>query len=90
MLWQRQTYARIMRISYARVSSEGHTLELQRDALKRAKCREVYEQQGTGKNIGRPQLEVCLKSLREGDTLTVWRLDRLGRNPADLAALVAE
>jgi DNA invertase Pin-like site-specific DNA recombinase len=58
--------------------------------LKRAKCRQVYEEQATGKNTGRPQLEACLKSLREGDTFVVWRLDRLGRNLADLVGLVAQ
>ena len=79
-----------MRIGYARVSTEDQTLDLQRDALKRAKCREIYEEQATGKNTGRPQLEACLKSLREGDTLVVWRLDRLGRNLADLVGLVAQ
>jgi DNA invertase Pin-like site-specific DNA recombinase len=79
-----------MRIGYARVSTEDQTLDLQKDALKRAKCREVYEEQATGKNTTRPQLEGCLKSLREGDTLVVWRLDRLGRNLADLVRLVAE
>lgn len=78
-----------MRIGYARVSTEDQILDLQRDALKRAKCRQVYEEQATGKNTGRPQLEACLKSLREGDTLVVWRLDRLGRNLADLVGLVA-
>jgi DNA invertase Pin-like site-specific DNA recombinase len=65
-------------------------VDLQKDALKRAKCREVYEEQASGKNTGRPQLEGCLKSLREGDTLVVWRLDRLGRNLADLVRLIAE
>ena len=79
-----------MRIGYARVSTEDQTLDLQRDALKRAKCREVYEEQATGKNTGRPQLEACLKGLREGDTLVVWRLDRLGRNLADLVGLIAQ
>src|SRR5208282_1957571 len=44
----------------------------------------------TGKNTARPQLEACLKSLREGDTFVVWRLDRLGRNLADLVRLIAE
>jgi DNA invertase Pin-like site-specific DNA recombinase len=81
---------RNMRIGYARVSTEDQTLDLQRDAIKRAKCREVYEEQASGKNTGRPQLEGCLKSLREGDTLVVWRLDRLGRNLADLVKLVAD
>lgn len=79
-----------MRIGYARVSTDDQTLDLQRDALKRAKCREVYEEQASGKSTGRPQLESCLKSLREGDTLVVWRLDRLGRNLADLVRLIAE
>ncbi len=54
-----------MRIGYARVSTEDQTLDLQRDALKHAKCHEVYEEQASGKNTGRPQLEGCLKSLRE-------------------------
>ena len=66
------------------------TLDLQRDALKRAKCRQVYEEHATGKNTDRPQLESCLKSLRQGNTLVVWRLDRLGRNLADLVRLIAE
>lgn len=79
-----------MRIGYARVSTEDQTLDLQRDALKRAQCREIYEEEATGKNTGRPQLEACLKGLREGDTLIVWRLDRLGRNLADLVGLVAD
>jgi DNA invertase Pin-like site-specific DNA recombinase len=48
-----------MRIGYARVSTEDQTLDLQRDALKRAKCRQVYEEQATGKNIARPQLEAA-------------------------------
>jgi DNA invertase Pin-like site-specific DNA recombinase len=79
-----------MRIGYARVSTDDQTLDLQKDALKRAKCREVYEEQASGKSTDRPQLEGCLKSLREGDTLVVWRLDRLGRNLADLVRLIAE
>jgi DNA invertase Pin-like site-specific DNA recombinase len=79
-----------MRIGYARVSTEDQTLDLQRDALNRAKCGEVYEEHATGKNTSRPHLEACLKSLRKDDTLVVWRLDRLGRNLADLVRLVAE
>jgi len=79
-----------MRIGYARVSTEDQTLDLQRDALKRAKCRQVYEDEASGKNTARPQLEACLKGLREGDTLVVWRLDRLGRNLADLVGLVSQ
>ena len=76
-----------MRIGYARVSTEDQTLDLQRDALKKAKCRQIYEEHASGKNTARPQLEACLKSLREGDALIVWRLDRLGRSLADLIRL---
>ncbi|HTF64184.1 MAG TPA: recombinase family protein [Edaphobacter sp.] len=79
-----------MRIGYARVSTDDQTLDLQRDAMKRAKCREVYEEHASGKNTVRPQLEACLKSLREGDTLVVWRLDRLGRSLADLVRIISE
>jgi DNA invertase Pin-like site-specific DNA recombinase len=79
-----------MRIGYARVSTDDQTLDLQRDALKRAKCRDIYEEHASGKNTARPQLEACLKSLREGDTLIVWRLDRLGRSLGDLIHLTHE
>jgi DNA invertase Pin-like site-specific DNA recombinase len=68
-----------MRIGCARVSTDVQTCDLQRDALKRAKCRQIYEERASGKNTARPQLEACLKSLRKGDTLIVWRLDRDGR-----------
>lgn len=79
-----------MRIGYARVSTEDQTLDLQRDALKKAKCRQIYEEHASGKNTARPELEACLKSLREGDTLIVWRLDRLGRSLADLIRLTQD
>jgi DNA invertase Pin-like site-specific DNA recombinase len=57
-------------------------LDLQRDALLAAgvKPSQLYEDQASGKKDDRPGLEACLKSLRDGDTLIVWRLDRLGRN----------
>jgi DNA invertase Pin-like site-specific DNA recombinase len=63
-----------MRIGYARVSTDDQTLDLQRDALKRSILRSAR----SVKTTTRPQLEACLKSLREGDILVVWRLDRLG------------
>ena len=68
-----------MRIGYARVSTDDQTLDLQRDALKQAKCRQIYEEHASGKNTTCPELEACLKSLRKGDPLVVWRLDRLSR-----------
>ena len=79
-----------MRIGYARVSTDDQTLDLQRDALKKAKCGEIYEERASGKNIIRPQLEACLKSMRAGDALIVWRLDRLGRSLGDLIRLTQD
>jgi DNA invertase Pin-like site-specific DNA recombinase len=79
-----------MRIGYARVSTDDQTLDLQRDALQRAKCRKIYEEHASGKTAMRPELEACLKSLRKGDTLVVWRLDRLGRSLGDLINLTTD
>jgi len=77
-----------MNIGYARVSTEDQTLALQSDALKASGCEALYEEHASGKNTERPELENCLKALRSGDTLYVWRLDRLGRNLADLVQIV--
>ena len=78
------------RIGYARVSTDDQNLDLQRDALKQAGCSVVYEEAASGKNAIRPELEQCRKALRAGDTLVVWRLDRLGRSLPDLVRVVAE
>jgi DNA invertase Pin-like site-specific DNA recombinase len=77
-------------IGYARVSTVEQTLDLQRDALKAAGATTIYEDTASGKNADRPELTHCLKALREGDTLVVWRLDRLGRNLRDLIHIVGE
>ena len=79
-----------MRIGYARVTTDDQTLNLQRDALRKARCRQIYEEHASGKHTARPELEACFKSLRQGDTLIVWRLDRLGRSLADLIRLTQE
>jgi DNA invertase Pin-like site-specific DNA recombinase len=78
------------RIGYARVSTEDQHLDLQRDALQQAGCRVIYEEAAIGKNAVRLELEQCRKALRSGDTLVVWRLDRLGRSLPDLVQIVAE
>jgi DNA invertase Pin-like site-specific DNA recombinase len=73
-----------MRIGYARVSTAEQNLDLQHDALNGSGCERIYEEQVSGKNADRPALTNCLKALRPGDMLVVWRLDRLGRNLPDL------
>ena len=78
------------RIGYARVSTDDQHLDLQRDALQQAGCGVIYEEAASGKSAARPELEQCRKALRAGDTLVVWRLDRLGRSLPDLVQIVAE
>lgn len=78
------------RIGYARVSTDDQILDLQRDALTVAKCDQIYQETASGKSAARPELEHALKALRPGDTLVVWRLDRLGRSLPDLVRIVAE
>jgi len=77
-------------IGYARVSTRAQDLALQLDALERAGCERVYEDVGSGTIRRRPQLDTCLDYLRAGDTLVVWRLDRLGRSLRHLVELVGE
>ena len=79
-------------IGYMRVSkSDGsQTTDLQRDALLAAGVDpgHLYEDRASGKQEDRPHLEACLKALRSGDTLLVWKLDRLGRNLRHLVNIV--
>lgn len=77
-----------MRIGYIRVSTEDQTTAPQRDALTTHGCETIYSEHRSGKDTNRPELENCLKALRAGDTLIVWRLDRLGRNLSDLISIV--
>lgn len=75
-----------MKLGYARVSTEDQNPELQTAALKKAGCEHIYTDQGlSGSSTGnRPALKRCLEKLRPGDTLVVWKLDRLGRTVRDL------
>ncbi|MFU5000961.1 recombinase family protein [Pseudomonas paraeruginosa] len=77
------------RIGYARVSTDDQNLDLQRDALALVGCSVIYEETVSGKSADRPELGHCLKALRSGDTLVVWRLDRLGRSLPDLVGIVS-
>lgn len=78
------------RIGYARVSTDDRHLGLQRDALSLAGCSVIYEEAVSGRSAVRPELEQCRKVLRAGDTLVVWRLDRLGRSFSDLVQIVVD
>jgi DNA invertase Pin-like site-specific DNA recombinase len=69
-----------MLIGYARVSTQDQTLDLQRDALKAAGCELIFTDKVSGTSTERKGLEQAQGKLRPGDTLVVWRLDRLGRS----------
>ncbi len=79
-----------MQIGYARVSTLEQNLDLQRDALGQAGCEEIIEEAGSGSHRNRPGLARVLDKLRKGDTLVVWKLDRLGRQVRDLVEMVGE
>jgi len=79
-----------MKIGYARVSTADQNLDLQLDALTGAgvPANYIYSDHASGASTARPGLEQCLRALREGDCLVVWKLDRLGRSLKDLVGLV--
>lgn len=76
-----------MLIGYARVSTQDQQLHLQLDDLQRAGCEQVFQEKvSSGK--ARPQLQLLVDSLRTGDTVVVWKLDRLGRSLKELITLI--
>jgi DNA invertase Pin-like site-specific DNA recombinase len=77
-----------MLIGYARVSTDDQNLNLQRDALQQAGCTQICEDHMSGAKSDRPGLKDALKYTRAGDTLVVWRLDRLSRSLKDLIEMV--
>ena len=77
-------------IGYARVSTAAQDLRLQLDALSAAECEPVFTDQASGAKSKRPGLDACVEELKAGDTLVVWRLDRLGRSMPHLVGLVEE
>jgi DNA invertase Pin-like site-specific DNA recombinase len=79
-----------MLIGYARVSTQDQTLDLQTDALKRADCEKIFTDTTSGAKSERPGLQEAMNHLRAGDTLVVWRLDRLGRTLKHLIATITD
>jgi DNA invertase Pin-like site-specific DNA recombinase len=77
-------------IGYARVSTNEQDLSLQMNDLVSAGCKIVFKDKVSGTKSDRPGLNDCLKTLQKGDTLIVWRLDRLGRSMQHLVSVVAE
>jgi DNA invertase Pin-like site-specific DNA recombinase len=79
-----------MWIGYARVLTDDQNLDLQKDALTRAGCQRILEDHQSGAKAERPGLRAALDYAREGDTLVVWRLDRLSRSLKDLIEMVTQ
>ena len=79
-----------MLIGYARVSTLDQHLDLQLDALTQAGCHRLFDDKMSGSRAERPGLAKALDMLREGDTLVVWKLDRLGRSVKHLVDLVGQ
>lgn len=79
-------------IGYARVSTSDQDLSLQLDALRDADCHDeqIFLDRASGARRARPGLEICVETLVPGDTLLVWRLDRLGRSMAHLVTLIEQ
>ena len=79
-----------MLVGYARVSTDDQSLDLQRDALEEIGCEHIFQDQMSGAKAERPGLKQALKYARAGDTLVVWRLDRLSRSLTDLIAMITQ
>jgi DNA invertase Pin-like site-specific DNA recombinase len=79
-----------MLIGYARVSTHEQTLNLQRDALEKAGCTKIFTDTASGAKMERKGLEEALTYVRKGDTLVVWRLDRLGRSLPHLISTMTD
>ena len=79
-----------MLIGYARVSTQDQNLDLQIDALTNAECKKIFHEKTSCSRAIRPEFSKALEALREGDTLVVWKLDRLGRSVKNLVDLVGE
>lgn len=79
-----------MIIGYARVSTKDQNLDLQIEALKKAGCEKIFKEKISGALKERPELDAMISQLRVGDTIVVWKLDRLGRSLKNIIDLVLD
>lgn len=79
----------MLKLGYARVSGDDQNLFLQLDALKKAGCKNIFEDRRSGSTAERPGLKKLLATLRKGDVVVIWRLDRLARSLKDLIDIAA-
>jgi DNA invertase Pin-like site-specific DNA recombinase len=77
-------------IGYQRVSTNAQDAQLQADALSEAGCSRVFQDKASGKNVDRAGLIAALDYMRDGDTLCVWKLDRLGRSTKDVLTIAED
>jgi DNA invertase Pin-like site-specific DNA recombinase len=73
-----------MKIGYARVSTEDQDLSIQRRILNEQECKKIFEEKISGATRVRPELDRMLEQIRKGDTIIIWKLDRLARSTRDL------
>jgi len=79
-----------MRIGYARVSTHEQNLDLQIDALEKVGCEKNFQEKVSGTKAERPKLNEMLEYARSGDTIVIWKLDRLGRSLKHLIEIVSD
>ncbi len=79
-----------MLIGYARVSTQDQNPDMQIDALQAAGCERIYEEKASGAQRDRPELKTALDYMRAGDTLVVWKLDRLARSMRQLITTIED
>lgn len=77
-----------MKVGYARVSTQEQILDLQIDALQKAGCEKIFPDKVSGVKVHKPEFERLMHYVREGDTIVIWKLDRMGRSTKEFIELV--
>lgn len=80
----------MIKLGYARVSTHEQNLDLQTDALQKEGCKQIFTDKVSGVKAKKPNFEKLLEYARQGDTIVVWKLDRLGRSTVQLIGLIEE